>query len=357
MKLALRPYVTAGIVVAGAGLIVAAPIAPSALETQTLSVRLVDSAGDLTAGQDYPITDWEGAYSDTISNLQDLQSQISGNPDPIISAIENNMTTYANDLATGFQNSSDNLTTDLQDLGPLLTNALSDLQSGDLYDASTSLSNWLLETPLDVSRPVLNAEFEIIQSMVNNFDNLFSPGAIAYGDITSDVMSIFSIPAWFSDLASASLYGPNAAEYALSGVTQDIVDAWQAGDTTLALNDLLNAPSTIVDAFFNGYDVDDGFRSLVTDDAALRSGLDPSEGMLNGGLESVRRAEEIVAGDLGGDLRAQDTAAVSAGSTADLNAVVGDVTALFNADPALGDLVTAFDPNAVTDISSLLSLF
>jgi hypothetical protein len=354
MELALRPYVTAGVVVAGAGLIAAAPIGQSALESQTRAVRLVDNVADLTVGQEFPITDWEGAYSDTIANLQDLQSQIAGDPHPIISAIENNMTTYANDLATGFQNSGENLTSDLQDLEKVLTIALSDLQSGDLYDASTSLSNWLLETPFDVSRPVVNAEFDVIQSMLNNLDNVLGLGGLAYGDgITADVPVDYAIPEWYSELATASLYGPNAAEYAMLGVTQDIINAWQGGDYSLALSDLSNAPSTIVDAYFNGYDAE-GMKGLFTDAATFRTGLDPSEGALNGGLENVRRAEEFIAGDLGGDVRTLDATA-AASSPADLNAVISDVSALLNSDPALGDLVTALDPNAVADISSLLS--
>jgi len=356
MKLALHPYVSAGVVVTGAGLIAAATIGQSTLETQTRAVRLVDSIADVAAGQDYPITDWEGAYSDTIANLQDLQSQMSGNPDPIIAAIENNMSTYANDLATGFQNSGDNLTSDLQDLEKVLTISLSDLQSGDLYDASTNLSNWLLETPFDVTRPVTNAEFDVIQSMVNNLDNVLGLGGLAYGDgITADAPTVYAIPLWYSELATAWLYGPNAADYAMLGVTQDIINALQDGDYSLALSDLSNAPATIVDAYFNGYDAE-GMTGFLADAATLRTGLDPSEGALNGGLENVRRAEEVIAGDLGGDVRAFDAAA-AAGSTADLNIITSDVTALLNADPALGDLVTAFDPNAVADISSLLSLF
>jgi hypothetical protein len=76
----------------------------------------------------------------------------------------------------------------------------------------------------------------------------------------------------------------------------------------------------------------------------------------------VLRAKEIIAGDLGGAVRAQDTLAsaaadptAAASSTADLNAIVGDVSTLLNPSTALGEIATAFDPNAVADISSLLS--
>ncbi len=108
-------------------------------------------------------------------------------------------------------------------------------------------------------------------------------------------MNVFSIPAWVGDFEAASLYGPNAAVYAMAGVTQDIVTALQSGDDSLALSDISNALPTIVDAYFNGYQVDDGgtgpLQSEVSDLTSLRIGLDPSEGSLNGGEESVLRAK------------------------------------------------------------------
>jgi hypothetical protein len=200
-----------------------------------------------------------------------------------------------------------------------------------------------------VSRPFENAYFEIIQSMVNNLDNVLSPEAIYAQTAASDIMRISAVPAWFSDLEAASLYGPNAAEYAIAGVTQDIVTAWLSGDTSLALSDLSNALSTVADAYLNGYQVDDGggAAKLVSDFATVRAGLDPSEGALNGGSESVLRAKEIVAGDLGSDVRAEDAAATTASVGGDSNTLAGDVSTLLNPSTALGDFASALDPNAV----------
>jgi hypothetical protein len=94
---------------------------------------------------------------------------------------------------------------------------------------------------------------------------------------------------------------------------------------------------------------------LVSDFATLRAGLDPSEGALNGGSESVLRAKEIVAGDLGSDVRAEDAAATTASVSGDSNTLVGDISTLLNPRTALGDFASALDPNAVADITSLLS--
>jgi hypothetical protein len=139
-------------------------------------------------------------------------------------------------------------------------------------------------------------------------------------------------------------------------ITQDIVTAWQSGDSSLALSDLSNTLSTVADAYLNCYQVDDGggAAKLVSDFATLRAGLDPSEGALNGGSESVLRAKEIVAGDLGSEVRAED-AATAASVGGDSNTLVGDISTLLNPSTALGDFASALDPNAVADITSLLS--
>jgi len=363
MEHSLRPYITAGVVLAGAGLIAAVPVGPPAPEIQTHAVQLVsvDDLGDPTSaalaeGQEYPLATWTEAYNDTISNLQALDAQIAADPHPILSAVDANFTDYANELASAAQLSSSNLTNVLQDLSTVLANATSDLQAGDVYDAETSIWQFLLDEPGSVTRPFESAYFDIAQSMVNNLDNVLTPGGLAYGNTTSDLMNVFAVPEWFTDLQEASLYGPNAAEYAMAGVTQDLINAYQDGDYTLALNDLSNAGSTILDAYFNGYQVDDGGGPTMqlADLVGLRGGLDPSEGALNGGDENVLEAREIIAGDLGGAEKAQDTIA-AASSTADLNAIVGDVSTLLNPSTALGEIATAFDPNAVADISSLLS--
>lgn len=174
--------------------------------------------------------------------------------------------------------------------------------------------------------------------------------------VKRDAPRVFAVPAWFTDLREAPLFGPNAAENAIAGVTQDIVNAIQQGDTTLALSDLSNALSTVVDAYFNGYQVDDGVGPLLVSDAAvLRGGLDPTEGALNGGREAVLRAQEIIAGDLGGAVRAADAVTAAASAGGDSNTLVGDLSTLLNPDTALGGIATALDPNAAADISSLLS--
>jgi hypothetical protein len=80
----------------------------------------VDAVADLTAGQEFPIASWTDAYNDTVSNLQSLEAQMTADPHPILSAIDANMTEYANELSSAAQTSSSNLTNTLQDLSSVL---------------------------------------------------------------------------------------------------------------------------------------------------------------------------------------------------------------------------------------------
>ena len=93
MELSLRPYVTAGVVVAGAGLIVAAPLGPSAVQIQTRAVQLTaveglaaDMVGAAAAPQEYPVSTLADVFTNAFANLQSLGSEFSGNLTPILTA-------------------------------------------------------------------------------------------------------------------------------------------------------------------------------------------------------------------------------------------------------------------------------
>ncbi len=62
---------------------------------------------------------------------------------------------------------------------------------------------------------------------------------------------------------------PNAAVYALAGVSQDVVNALGSGNFLTALKDISLTPTTVLDASLNGYPVSGAF-------------IDPSAGLLTG---------------------------------------------------------------------------
>ncbi|MDT5089718.1 MAG: hypothetical protein QOG47_2425, partial [Mycobacterium sp.] len=253
-----------------------------------------------------------------------------------------------------------NLVTALQNLPDVLSRAMSDLTSGDVFDAETSITQFLTQTPLEVIRPLNNGFFEVAQSISNHLSNLLAGPDITRADAAGDLLPL-SVPQWVTELVQAQLLAPHAAELAFAGVSQDIVTAIQGGDSTLAFSDLMNAPSTILDAFLNGYNLGDGGGSPYLVDAvpeALRNVS--AQGLLSneGTVATIREAMHTIARDIS-PLRAFEApAADAAGATAagaDLHALVGDLSTLLSPDSALGDFVTAFDPNAIADITSLLT--
>lgn len=372
MELSLRPYVTAGVVVAGAGLIAAAPVGPSALEIQTRAVQLVatdDLAAEVVsaaaAPQDFPVSTWADVFLNAFSNLESLQSQFGLNGDPILQALMENQLIYSNELATGAETAGTNLVNALQDLPDVLSKAMSDLTSGHVFDAETGIITFLTQTPLEVIRPLNNGFFEVAQQISSHLSNLLAGPDIARADVVGELFSS-SVPPWVTELVQAQLMAPHAAELAFAGVSQDIVTAIQGGDSTLAFNDLLNAPSTILDAFLNGYNLGDsggdggtGTNFFDAVPEALRNVS--AQGLLSqeGTVATIREAMHTIARDIL-PLRAEAAApladaAGAAGAGADLHALVGDLSTLLSPDSALGDMVTAFDPNAIADITSLLT--
>jgi hypothetical protein len=240
---------------------------------------------------------------------------------------------------------------------------MSDLASGDFFDAQASITQFLTQAPLSVLRPLDNGFFEVAQSMSNNLENLFStPAYYATADSLSDGSLSSSVPQWFSELVQAQLLAPHAAELAFAGVGQDIVTAIQDGDSTAAFNDVVNAPATILDAYLNGYNLgdDDGGGGIAKMLDAVPEAMKTvsAQGLLSeeGTVATMREASETIAREISPQ-RALETAdtAGAASASADLNTVVGDLSTLLSPDTALGELATAFDPNAIADISSLLT--
>ena len=370
MEHSLRPYVTAGVVLAGASLIAAAPIGPAAVEIQTRAVQLTaieglaaDVVSAAAAPQEFPVSTLADVFTNAFANLESLGSEFTSNPTPIITALMENQLIYSNDLATAAETAGTNLVNALQDFPTVISNAMSDLASGDFFDAEASITQFLTQAPLSVLRPLDNGFFEVAQSMSNNLENLFStPNYYATADSLSDGSLSSSVPQWFSELMQAPLLAPHAAELAFAGVGQDIVTAIQDGDSTAAFNDVVNAPATILDAFLNGYNLgdDDGGGGIAKMLDAVPEAMKnvSAQGLLSeeGTVATMREASETIAREISPQ-RALETAdaAGAASASADLNTVVGDLSTLLSPDTALGELATAFDPNAIADISSLLT--
>lgn len=263
MQGVLRPYVTAGIAVVGAGLIAVTPVAPPPPEPQQYAVQLsaagfgyaADVAGILQAisvapaGQDYPLATPVQLFTDTVANLQGLGSEIAANPAPILAQLVANQVSYANDMVTAAQAAGSNLTATLQELPRLMQNISAELAQGDVYNPVTSLWDYGLNLPFTVVRPMLDGLTQVAQGMAGNLDNLVA-SATQFVNATS---TLATTPLWVQALVTAPFYPMNATVAAAAGVTQDVVNAVDTGNYPTALADLAYALPTLANAYLNGY--------------------------------------------------------------------------------------------------------
>lgn len=400
MQHVLRPYASAGVALAGAGLIAITPMAGTSPDIQSRAVRLMSTGSPfdfsdlLSTGtvsdQAFPITTPAELASDTANNLQLLQTQIAGDPAPILEALIGNQAVYSNDLATAAENANTDFTAAVSGLPEVLQQASANLSSGDVYDALFNPYSYLLTSALEVNHDLLNGASLFAQGVVNSLDNLVNDsGELMRGFITAQGDS--AVPTWLSELVLAPLYGPNAAFAGFSGVSQDIVTAAHSGDYSTVLSDLTNAPTTIADAFLNGYDVysvpvqpppaADAAADITTDATRRIAELNPAAGFLTGApqleekvaadfaspyygnqgtIENIYQASLDIARDLGPEQAKQ--AELANGPFAELLGGAASTSGLSDFSTVFGDLSGTLQPlltdfTGLLDPSGILSLF
>jgi hypothetical protein len=364
----LRPYMTAGIVVVGAGLIAVTPMGPSASEIQNWAVRLASAdAGAVAAGPEYPIYTFQDLVTQTTANIQGLQTEYAADPTPIWTQLVDNWTTYWQDISTAMQNADSYFMTDLDNFPGLLQTWLTDLSQGDVFDVMTGVQHYLQGTLGDLTQPVTLAETQIFQEMSNNVNNVIQDavGGFARAANATAGQGFIETGPWLTLLMNGPEFAPNAAYTAAAGVEQDIVNAVNAGDYTAAWNDLLNAPTTILYGYLDGYPLNTVAPFAATE-ALARAGLPSDFGLLTnqtvgsalvptrGGLENVLDAKVAIARDITPAERAFATDPVTTAAVTDPAGSLAAVEAAINTD--FHDLLqTLFDPTAATDLGATLS--
>src|SRR5271156_2378434 len=225
MQRNLRPWVTSGIVIAGASLIAVTPVTAPLPDVQHRQFRLVD----------YDEFDLSQLTSTTEANWSGLETALSSN----------------------------NWVTD-PDISQGLSTVLSDLSTG-------------------TSNPVTDPT------------SLLAEGAL---------------------LLTSSADASNAASTALTAVTDNVESALSGGDYSAALTDLENGPTTVLDAFLNGYPETVGSGGLIS----------PEFGLLTNTTDGAATGEIYPVGQLS-KTRAHEEAALGGGNvtTGSLPEVTGTV--------------------------------
>src|SRR5271156_3000250 len=205
MQRNLRPWVTSGIVIAGASLIAVTPVTAPLPDVQHRQFRLVD----------YDEFDLSQLTSTTEANWSGLETALSSN----------------------------NWVTD-PDISQGLSTVLSDLSTG-------------------TSNPVTDPT------------SLLAGGAL---------------------LPTSSADASNAASAALTAVTDNVESALSGGDYSAALTDLENGPTTVLDAFLNGYPETVGSGGLISPEFGLLTNT--TDGAATGEIDAVAQLSNTVADEV-----------------------------------------------------------
>ncbi|MDV3124335.1 hypothetical protein M1247_05385 [Mycobacterium sp. 21AC1] len=280
MRQALRPYVTAGIALVGAGVIAVTPIsapppdiqvrtvelsaAVQTLDPQAAAVNAADAVAYAIPPGLTPSQAYQYLFQLTLAYTFDAIAPIVSNPTPILGQVVTNSLGYANILAMGSVTAMANLVDVLSMAPQSLQAAVDQLMAGDIEAAMMTVwNNVVVASVIAVGYPFLAAA-SIPGAIAQNIANV----AVALPNI--------AIGVGFGALATA-----NSTVGATAAAVQSIVDAVGAGDPKAVVDALLIAPATVAGGFLIG-----GYP-------------EGNLGLINGIVKSLVLARETIAEALG----------------------------------------------------------
>lgn len=281
MPHALRPYVTAGMAIAGASVIAVTPIsaAPPQAPQRAVEYSSVQLSGAVqtldgqpTAGvavsaippELTPAEAYQYFAMLTAAYVMDAVAPIVSNPTPILSQVLANQFWYANILAMGTVTGATNLLWNLEKVPEYLSTAATQLMAGDPAAAiSTLWNNVVVGSVISVGMPLIPA-LEIPVAISQNIANV----------IATTPMMVMGLG--FDVLATA-----NSTVGAATASIRSIVDAAGSGDPTAVVNAILTAPANVASGFLIG-----GYPEGNT-------------GLINGVVKHLVLARETIAEALG----------------------------------------------------------
>ena len=241
MQVSVRSSLTAGVAVLGAGAMALSPIQPVSPST-ALSPALTTSVAVTLAAAIDPITPIITTIQTTLANTTTLISDWIANPFPIASTVVNNWLYYLSELPA--------FGTIISQIVANLGNAFQAPFSPGTIDEATGLANGdnISALPLTTITPVPGVNVPTSQQDI--FGLL--PGVLPDATITAltPVLNFLNTPI---SGALLGLVGPVLAPIvALGNGISGAITAIQASDIAGAINDLINIPTTMINAFLNG---------------------------------------------------------------------------------------------------------
>ncbi len=258
MQLALRPYVTAGVAIVGAGVIAATPITAVAPDIQNRAVTLSAAVQtmDLPTPADAdlfattlaessfvdPIARWAEVFTLTSTNLTKLFENALADPAPVLRQIIANQTGYAELVGESMSTTVQNLINAATIYIPeYMEEARLKFEAGDIMGVGNVMSRATL-TIASTLFPMLNL-LSIPKQMVGNLSSVLN--LLSYKSFI-DVGLVGQVGMGYVSL----IQGYVSAGAARIG--QDLYDAIEDGDVVKFASTIINAPADTVSSILNG---------------------------------------------------------------------------------------------------------
>ncbi|WP_131809797.1 hypothetical protein [Mycolicibacterium fortuitum] len=244
MNLALRPYVTAGVALVGAGVIAATPVASPTPALQTHAVQLSAAVQD-------PVSQWVGIANRTFTQSGAIVQSILENPAPILQQIAVNQLGYAQQIGAGLQTLANLVSAKLDPNNPYgivqtLISAGKLIEQGDAAAASQIIWQQMFQSTLFSLFPLAGLT-QIPAKMAQNFANA--------------VTAVAGMPLTFGVSAFGMLHAPFVA---FEETATDLSAALANQDTAGAALALASFPGRVIDYTINGIPFNGvGYQGLI----------------------------------------------------------------------------------------------
>lgn len=232
MENALRPYMTAGIAVLGAGAIAVTPVAPALPEVQIPAIQLTATP---------PLTDWVDIFGTSFNHLVNIGEAWVDAPFPVIQQFLANQIGYG---TTVFDSLSDLVGVYTPPLaGGGLEHVFDLLFSGDIGDAFTQftqLARILGTEGYSAVQPMLDIPAAMLQNVTDVVASITNSGVDSFG--------IGNGLGWLGMLASSI---PAASVFnAFGDAVQPLID--DIATPLAEFQNIINIPAMLADGFLNG---------------------------------------------------------------------------------------------------------
>lgn len=291
MQTAVRSYFTAGVALAGAGVIAVSPVMPTPTDIQLPAVHASSAAVSLSALTN-PVDAWTQTLSNASANLQALGEQLLASDFPILRAVVGNQIGNATVVGNALQTYATNLTSTLQGLPDALKTASDLISQGEITSALDGLTLSLLPAVLGLL-DLTNNSWSAVNTTAQNFVNVIKQ--------VPNIVTAVALPAAFPILSVVN---------GLAATAEEVVKAVNAGDAEGAASALINAPATLTDAFLNGKGTILGIIPV----AGLLSPSSPLGALGSGPIASLLDLPKMIAGVLDPNPLAPAPSAVTATS-------------------------------------------